>query len=49
MSPLVHQDLIDQLLHEIQSILLAIVHQDASTLASYTPYAVDSDQAGFWI
>ena len=49
MSPLVHQDRIDQLLHEIQSILLVMVHQDGSPLSSYTPYTVDSDQAGFWI
>ena len=33
MSPLEHQDRIDQLLHEIQSILLAAVHRDDSLLA----------------
>ena len=49
MSQLEHQDRIDQLLAEIQSILLATVHRDGSPLASYTPYAVDSDRAGFWI
>ena len=49
MSPLEHQDRIDQLLHETQSILLATVHRDGSPLASYTPYSVDSDQTGFWI
>ncbi len=49
MSPLEHQDRIDQLLREIQSILLATRHQDGSPLVFYTPYAVDSDQAGFWI
>tara|TARA_E500000178_G_scaffold190166_1_gene188247 strand:- start:439 stop:687 length:249 start_codon:yes stop_codon:yes gene_type:complete len=49
MSPLEHQNSIDQLLHEIQSILLAKVHRDGSPLVSYMPYAVDSDQAGFWI
>ena len=37
MSPLAHQDRIDQLLHEIQSIPLAIVHQDSAPFASYTP------------
>ena len=41
MSPLEHQDRIDQLLAEIQSILLATVHRDGSPLASYTPYAVE--------
>ena len=49
MSPLKHQDRIDQLLYEIQSLLLATVHRDGSPLASYTPYAVDSDQSGFRI
>ena len=47
MSPLEYQDLIDQLLLEKQSILLATVYRDGSPLASYTPYAVDSDQASF--
>ena len=47
MSPLEHQDRIDQLLREIQS-LLATGHQDGSPLY-FIPYAVDSDQAGFWI
>ena len=47
MSPLEYQDLIDQLSLEIQSILLVTVHRDGSPAASYTPYAVDCDQAGF--
>jgi len=34
MSPLEHQDGIDQLLLEIQSILLAIVHRDGPPMAS---------------
>ena len=49
MSPLKHQDRIDQLLYEIQSLLLATVHRDGSPLASYTPYSVNSAHAGFWI
>ena len=36
MPQLEHQDRIDELLHEVQSILLSTVHQDGSSLASYT-------------
>jgi hypothetical protein len=44
-----HQVRINTLLSDMQSILLATVHQDGSPLASYTPFAVNDDRSGLWI
>ncbi len=44
-----HQAQINALLGDMQSILLATVHQDGSPLASYTPFALNDDRSRLWI
>ena len=43
------EEQIVRLLTEVNSVMLATVHQDGSPLASYTPFSGNDEQSGLWI